>query len=215
MTMQVGMIGSGEMLLASDTLWQRSLDRCAMRTWHTSGGYKIKISDDEKLAVSCAMDMCEAYRIADDLLTALRGADAFSREGKIREIALTIRNDLAVECFVAFIDPYPSLFLLQHQKDSTHPIIQPVLEKAFAGDTLNPAVYWAERYYRSLPADKLKNLAAHVIAEAHRLNPALISGLDIVIGKDGKFVRLPRRETDDLMEQSRRWGESFGQVVLP
>ena len=125
-----------------------------------------------------------------------------------------IPNNLAVECFVAFIDPEPSLFLVQHPKDSTHPIIQIVLERAFAGDTLNPAVYWAERYYKGSPVEKFKNLAAHVIAEAGRLNPALISGLDIVIGQSGEFTRMTRLDTDDLLEQSRKWGETFGQTVL-
>jgi hypothetical protein len=66
---------------------------------------------------------------------------------------------LAVECFVAFVDPDPMLFLVQHPKDSSHPIIHVVLNKAFAGDTLNPALYWAERYYKGLPVNKLKHLA--------------------------------------------------------
>ena len=215
MTMQVGMIGSDGIVLASDTRWLRSLVRCEMRTWHTSGGYKIKLSTDQKIAISYAQDMCEGDRIASHLLIVLENIDIHTREQKLRDVALTIPDNLAVECFVAFVDPEPSLFLIQHPKDSTLPIIQIVLEKAFAGDTLNPAVYWAERYYRGLPVDKLKHLAAHVIGEAGRLNPTLISGLDIVIGKDGKFSRLLRTETDTLLEQSRKWADSFEKAVLP
>jgi hypothetical protein len=214
MTMQVGMIGSNGIILASDTHWQQSMVRREMGTWHTSGGYKIKISGNKKIATSCAMDMCEADRIASEFLSGLDGIDIYSRETRIADIARTIPNNLAVECFVAFADPEPSLFLVQHPKDSTHPIIRIVLEKAFAGDTLNPAVYWAERYYEGLPVDKLKPLAAHVVAEAGRLNPALISGLDIVITNAGKFVRLPKKETDKLIKQSRKWADSFRRTVL-
>jgi hypothetical protein len=215
MTMQVGMIGSNGIILASDTRWQRALVRCDMGTWHTSGGYKIRISKNKKIAISCAHDMCEAGRIASELLIALDGIDIYAREQTIRDIALTFPHDLAVECFVAFAAPEPSLFIIQHPKDSTYPIIQIVLEKAFAGDTLNPAAYWAERYYEGLPVDKLKHLVAQVIAEAGRLNPALIGGLDIVLTDAGEFIRLPKNETDGLLEQSRRWGELFRTIILP
>jgi hypothetical protein len=215
MTMQVGMIGIGGLILASDTQAQRRMIRCGLGIWHTSDTYKIKISKDRKIAASCAMDMCEAERIASELLTTLDGVDIYSRERHIIEVARTIPNNLAVECFVAFFDPEPRLFLVQHPEGSTHPIVQPIIGKAFAGDALNPAAYWAERYYERMPIESLKRLAAHVIAEAGMLNPALIGGLDIVVGKDGEFVRLSQQETDDLLEQSRKWGSSFGKSILP
>lgn len=63
MTMQVGMMGSNGIILASDTRIQRSLVRCEMGIWHTSGGYKIKISENKKIAVSRAHDLWEAERI--------------------------------------------------------------------------------------------------------------------------------------------------------
>jgi hypothetical protein len=100
MTMQVGMIGSNGIVLASDTRWQRSLVRREMGTWHTSGGYKINISGNKKIVTSCAQDMCEAGRIASELLIALDGVDIHAREQTLRDIALTIPNNLAVECLL-------------------------------------------------------------------------------------------------------------------
>jgi hypothetical protein len=214
MTMQIGMIASDGIILASDTNWQRKMVRRDLGTWHTSGGYKIKISDNKKVAVSCAMDMCEAYRIASEILIAVDGLDLYSREAKIIEIARTIPNNLAVECFIAFAEPEPVLFLVQHPEGSILPVVQPITNKAFAGDALNPAVYWAERYYRELSVEKLKHLAAHVIAEAGTLNPALISGLDIVVCKNKELSRLSQQETDSLIQRSRKWGDSFGATVL-
>jgi hypothetical protein len=214
MTMQVGMMASDGIILASDTSWQRKVVGCEMGTWHTSGGYKIKISDSKKIAVSCAMDMCEAYRIASEFLAALDGVDLYAREQKIIDIARSIPNHLGVECFVAFAEPVPSLFLMQHIEGSTYPIVQPIINKAFAGDSLNPALYWAQRYYSNLPVDRLKNLAAHIIAEAGILNPCLIGGLDIVIGKNGEFSRLSQQETDTLIQQSRKCADAFGKSVL-
>ncbi|MDR3575073.1 MAG: hypothetical protein P4L50_14530 [Anaerolineaceae bacterium] len=214
MTMQVGMIGTDGIILASDIQAQRRMIRCGLGTWHTSDAYKIKISTSKKIVASCAMDMCESERIASELLTTLDGVDIYSRERKIIEIARTIPNKLAVECFVAFIDPDPWLFLIQHPDGSDHPIVQPIIGKAFAGDALNPAAYWAERYYCKMAVGKLKHLAAHVIAEAGILNPALIGGLDIVIGKDGEFSRLSQLETDNLIQQSGKCEDAFGQSIL-
>jgi hypothetical protein len=213
--MQVGMIGTDGIVLASDTQTQRRMVRGGLGTWHTADTYKLKISADKKIAASCAMDMCEVERIASELFIALDGVDLYARERKIIEVARTIPNNLAVECFVAFIEPDPWLFLMQHPEGSSHPIVQPIISKAFAGDALNPAAYWAQRYYRCLPVEKLKNLAAHVIAEAGILNPALIGGLDIVIGKNGEFSRLPRQDADHLLEQSRKLADYFGKSVMP
>lgn len=214
MTMQVGMIGTDGIVLASDTQTKRETTRCGLGTWHTADTYKIKISATKKIAASCAMDICEAERIATELLTTLDSVDIYGRERKIIEVARTIPNNLAVECFVAFIEPDPRLFLIQHPEGSAHPVVQPIISKAFAGDALNPAAYWAERYYKGLPVENLVNLAAHVIAEAGILNPCLIGGLDIVIGKNGEFIRLPQQKTDDLLEQSRKCADSFGKSIF-
>ena len=42
---------------------------------------------------------------------------------------------------------------------------------AIAGDNVNPAIFWAERYYQELPIEKLVPLAAHLIVAASKLNP--------------------------------------------
>ncbi|HWO37109.1 MAG TPA: hypothetical protein VNO32_50680 [Candidatus Acidoferrum sp.] len=41
---------------------------------------------------------------------------------------------------------------------------------ALAGDNVNPAIYWAERYHETQPIERLAPLAAHVIFAAHKLN---------------------------------------------
>src|SRR5271165_4378681 len=75
MTMQVGMIGTDGVLIASDTKWSHSPLLHGGRNW-AAGRYsynspKIKINHERGMAISCARDMEFACPVADAIIAEL------------------------------------------------------------------------------------------------------------------------------------------------
>src|ERR1700687_5047731 len=86
MTMQVGMVGSDGIILASDTkIWAQppGLGRTI-----TAGLSKIKISESAKIAVLSAGDMSASSRVADAIIANPHLAGSSSPEARICEIAM-------------------------------------------------------------------------------------------------------------------------------
>jgi len=66
MTMQVGMVGTDGVILASDTKWT---DTRELR--HTFGSSKIKLTADRRVAITCARNMETSCRMAEWILAEL------------------------------------------------------------------------------------------------------------------------------------------------
>jgi hypothetical protein len=86
------------------------------------------------------------------------------------------------------------------------PYCQQMKTKAVAGDSINAAIYWAEKYHNTaLHVEQLIPLAAHMIVSAKGLNSATISGLDIVRCDDSGIRRLSDESTEKLQRTSEEW----------
>jgi hypothetical protein len=190
MTMQVGMVGTDGVLIASDTKWAEN--NLPIRGSFDST--KFKIDHECGIAVSCAGSMNTATRLADEIVSESRrdvnwrsaplgspGCDTIQRIGE-RVLRASEEGRQNAQCIIAFTCPTVELWLFELARISGEwgPVCQPITTKKFAGDTKNPAVFWAERYYRKMPIEKLIPLAAHLILAASVLNSAGIGGLEIV-----------------------------------
>jgi hypothetical protein len=81
-----------------------------------------------------------------------------------------------------------------------------------AGDNINPAIFWKERYYREQPIMELVPLAAHMIVSASKLNNGSISGLEIVLCDASGFHRINEDSIRKLKAQANEWDEHIGSL---
>jgi hypothetical protein len=142
MTMQVGMVGSDGIVLASDTkVW-------LVHMWRTitSGLVKIRIGCNRKIAVSCPYDTRIAFRIADAILTHLLPEVWSSPEDRMRQIILSELDALGAdshECMIVLSEPKPTLHLFSsgQKKDDKwdDPLCAEVPTYAFCGHLTNAA----------------------------------------------------------------------------
>jgi hypothetical protein len=90
--------------------------------------------------------------------------------------------------------------------DLTSPEIE--IKSVSAGDEGNPAVYFIEHHYKKNPVKTVSGLmkmAAHVILTGHIFNPASVDKLEMVVGRDGVFTRVPQKDIQYLL----RWQRSL------
>lgn len=214
MTMQIGILASDGIILASDTLANRSpLPNMNVRLIRqTFGTSKIRVSADKKIAVTCARDMLQAYDLADAIIAGLPQELWATPDQRMLEIAWSElykhQEWRGVECLVAFAEPQPALFLLQCVKtpqDAHDSVCHPVINYAFAGDSSNPSTYWAMRYLDSLSpemnrVDALVPLAAQIVVEARHFSSATVSGLEIIVCDGAGVRRLTKQENQKQLE---------------
>jgi hypothetical protein len=225
MTMQVGMLASDGIILASDTLASRSplagiTVRAIRQTFGTS---KVRISGDSKVAVTCARDLLQAYHLADALIAGLPQEYWDNPESKMREIALSEVNRQhwrGAECLIALAEPSPSLYLLQCITDSQESVCHRIITYVFAGDSANASSYWAMRYYDSLNpelrrTDKLVPLAAQIVVDASRFNSAIVGGLEIVVCDGSGIRRFTEQENSKQHSLAVRRGDEIEAILFP
>jgi hypothetical protein len=223
MTMQVGMVGTDGVIIAGDTQWTAT-PRLVDRYW-AAGRYgynssKMRISEERGIAISCARDMGAACSIADKIITDLKDKDFVSPVAAIQEIAAKVssasRQKQDAHCLVALVHPTPQLFLFQFVNDGEQwvPQCEKMDSKALAGDTLNAAIFWAEKYYERVPIEHLMPLAAHLVVCAHELNTATISGLEIVLCDTSGIRRLSNDSVNELQLRAKEWDRSIGQLLF-
>lgn len=216
MTMQVGMIGSDGIVLASDTKWTVDAQRRCIDARYDFSGRKILTNESMTVAVACARDMAAAYRVASGILAASELEREQSPDVRLRriwEIGIEKAQSPTPQCIVAFAYPEPSLFLFEYLDKDT-PACIPVPTYVHGGDTINAAAFWTMHYYKWIPVAHLKRLAAHMIVSAHELNSQGISGLEIICCNGAEFHRLTDKENRDFEEQARGWDKHVGQVIL-
>jgi len=188
MTMQVGMLGTNGVILAGDTRINRQPLRGFHASWMSYDGPKIRISDSGRVAISCAHDMQTANDVADAIFANMTHGDHASCEREIKEFGTAAAQGRDVECIVVFADPLPCLYFFQHVKigETVQNQCQRITGCIPAGDTQNPAVFWGMSYYKPLPINQLKHLAACMVVAAGGLNSSIIGGFEIVFcTKDG------------------------------
>jgi hypothetical protein len=147
MTMQIAMIGTDGIVLASDTKQTRTpfTENAAKR--YGFGSSKIGISEDRRIAATCAMDMKYAAQVACAVFADL-GNDIHPLEicsdhtEKIKESADIALDGLDVQCIFAFADPEPALYRftsLSRGAQEKEIKCQKILDRIPAGDITNAA----------------------------------------------------------------------------
>jgi len=202
MTMQVGMIGTDGIVLASDTLWTLTGD--IRQTFNSS---KIKVNCDRGLAISCSRNMETSTEIADKIIANL--CDTNISCDAIEQIAENVLNPIEkfrrdIQCLIVSLCPRPRLFRLRKEPVDgfVRPVCQEMLDKAIAGDDHNPAIFWAERHYQRRSFKELILLAAHLVTIASKLNSGTIGGLEVVVCDDSGIRRLTDESNRELESKS-------------
>jgi len=215
MTMQVALMGKdGGIVIASDRKSQvRPLIESGAR--NTTGRIKIKISASRRVAVTSAVDLDTADKVADCIIAEMDDQSAPDREKRILAIAERVVSGKDIECIAAFLDPYPCFYFLEC-KGKEHRTCGIRFLRIYAGDQINAAIYWSEMYEQeeNLSVQQMTRLSAHIVVTAAQLNPAHISGLDIVRSGEGGFSFVQGDELEALKTGARRQNELFGTLVL-
>jgi hypothetical protein len=227
MTMQIGMVGTDGVLLASDTLWMntpRFQMAAAPRPRETSNSSKIVIDHKRGIAISYANNMETARRMADEIIAGI-GDDLLnggkSPIGAIVEIGDRILDSTEevrrdVSGLIAFTIPNPKLFFFGTAliNNNPHPRTdcQPVTSKRIAGDNVNAAIFWSERYYERQPIKNLVPLAAHLVVSAGKLKGSAVGGLEIVLCSRDGIAQLPQTTCERLESQANKWDTEIGRL---
>ena len=199
MTMQIGMIGSDGIVLASDTQWtatvQKTQDGQPAGRPIRSIRHSSKIKTSNRIAVSYAQDKKTAHDTAQAILVEFPCDDPQSAIERIAaDIPVEDRRD--VQGLIA-IPPFELLrFQIAMQDGQWTPFYEPTFQYDFAGDMANLAAFWIQRYHHDwLTVEQLIPLAAHAIMACHRLNTGFIGGLEIAVCKADEILMLPRERT--------------------
>jgi hypothetical protein len=209
MTMQLGMVGTDGIVLASDTRWTQ---QGGVR--HSYDAPKIMINRPRGLAVSCARNMETSTQIADLILAGSNDTPAPDCLD-IHRIASTVAKEAGdrwdAQCLIVSLQPRLRLLRLQTRKPAKEQIppimCQEVSNKAVIGDDNNPSVFWSEGYYEQRPMLSLVLLAAHLVITARKFNSGMISGLEIVLCDTNGIRRLDPNAIGQLELESKRISE--------
>lgn len=118
MTMQVGMVGTDGIVLASDTLWTQTPVVPGRGVRHGYNAHKIRIFEKRGIAVSSARDMETANFVGDSIIAKLDDNYPADRAILIQEIGNEClakagdRNE--AQCLIAFQKPVPSLYIFEY-----------------------------------------------------------------------------------------------------
>ena len=216
--MQIGMVGSDGIVLASDTQWTRNLETTidgrrigrVIRSWTN----RSKIKTNGQMVVSCALDKKTADSIAEAILVRFDGNDP---EGSIEEISNGIPGSERWDAQGLIVIPPFQLFRFQLAKQDGEwtPFCEESSGFDIAGDMGTPAIFWIHRFYEPwYTVEQLTPLAAHMIMASHHLNNAGIGGLEIVLCRAGGNEFLPREETVKLQKAGSDRDRAIGQMIF-
>jgi hypothetical protein len=214
-TMQVGMVGTDGIVLASDTLW--SIPATRRETFNAS---KLRVDCARGLAISCARSLETATMIAERLLSDLSDAE-LSETGRgccsaIERIAQTfighrdLRSD--IQCLIVSVRPTFRLFRLYSGpffEGVRQMECQEVTDKSIAGDEANPAIFWSESYYEHRPIRTLVFLAAHLVVTARKFNSGTIDGLEVLLCDRSGIRHLDEKSIRTLKRKAKRFDENL------
>jgi hypothetical protein len=179
------------------------------------------VNHERGIAISCARNMETAQHVANGIISGSNDGTDWQYpippiEAIGRKVLLSAGERRDAQCLIVLMSPSPRLFLFQFAMVNGEwgPICQPMETWAFAGDNVNPAVFWAERYYEELPIERLIPLASHTILAAGRLNPTAIKGLEIVLCGTSGIRRVSEESIRELELKTHEWHTSIGDLFL-
>ena len=223
MTMQVGMVGTDGVLIASDTRWNAEPrlinEPTGARVNFDSS--KLLLDHNRGIAVSCARNMETAKRVAQKIISDLNDEELISSpiaaiEEIGREILGSAGNRNQVHCLIALSRPRIRLFQMQFSivNGEMQPWCQEMEGSATVGDNTNNAIFWAQRYHSLRPIRELIPLAAHLVMSASKLNSGAISGLEIVVCNSSGLNLLSKQLICDLQLKAEEWDREFGELIF-
>ena len=224
MTMQVGMVGTDGVLIASDTLLMDKPERASAkeeesRVRDTSNASKITINYKRGIAISCARTMSSARRVASNIISKLRDEQLANPREPIEKIGSEVLESLGLDgeqrdaqCLIIIQGATPGLYFFEFGDVNglVGPICTRVIKHKAAGDQINPAVFWKNRYYERKPVRQLIPLAAHLVVSASKLNSGSIDGLEIVFCDADGLHRIDEESVRKLEAQANEWDEQIG-----
>jgi len=220
MTMQVGMMGTDGIVLASDTKWVTENIRGDRKYRDVEYKSKIRIKGD--MAICCARDMDFALLVADAILS-YRGSSDDGDLQYIHDAIAPIRGKIGKnswECLVAFSKPSRRFVHVLHvlvtdrvSKPKWRLFVGHALHYLTTGDDTNGARYWLRYYDSLLGVEALKTLGAHMIIDARAFNNATIGGLELVYSDDSGFHQVPDDECVKLDARAREFSEAIRKMV--
>jgi hypothetical protein len=225
MTMQIGMVGSDGIVLASDTRWTKepakpkSEDITGRAVRYGTNGTKIKVTEGKEIAVSYAADKQSSGFVAEEIIAKLTVENAPDPIIAVQEIfnANASRRWHHVQGFIVLTHPAVQLFRFEIARNNRKwsAICEPVtFGYDVAGDVTNAAIYWAERYPEILTVEQLIPLAAHLIVSSHHLNTAGIGGLEIVRCDASGIRQLSLESTRELVQKANEWDGTIRDLFL-
>jgi hypothetical protein len=219
MTMQVGMMASNGVVLASDTKCSRdALNSDGLVADDSYGCSKIRIDDSGQIAVTCARDMIAATKVADALMSELKPELWENPEQSIREIGrnvmATVGKNLEIECLIGLAKPVPTLYKFQYVQDGAQIVCDRIPTFAHTGHALNAAIFWSLCHYRKEPIKNLMALASILVVDAAQLNSARIGGLELVYADESGFHRVPLTENERMEREAKRRSERIARQVM-
>jgi hypothetical protein len=216
MTMQVAMIGSDGIVLASDLKWVTNISTYPPRRTHH---FESKIRIHGGIAISCAGEMLDSLRLADEIISHWHEG-----EGNALRCVRACENPplqyIGRECILAVASSRRLIHLqeiLMEDGDSGKRwqfLVNRAQRVQTAGDEGNDARFWLRYYDTSLSVEELKGLAAHLVVEAQNFNNAMIGGLEVVVSNDAAFRQLSEEECQRLEADARKNATEVGGLIL-
>jgi len=204
MTMQIAMIGTDGIVVASDRKWGG--DTGGSRETHLAS--KIKMDTQRGIAVACAeseVSLNIANAILEKLTEEMRSAlpePAIERIAK--EVMHGFDHDRILRpqshCLIVLNKPSRRIFSLKVGPDGE--TCTEFFDKRRAGDPGNPAMFFAQAYYAPRPIKKLAFLGAHIVLTAAQFNNDGIGGLEILLCDKRGFRMLSSDEIKELKKRS-------------
>lgn len=218
MTMQIGMVGSDGIVLASDTQWTSTVQ--PMENGEPKGypvryiTHSSKIKTNDRMAVSYGQDKKTAHSTAEAILTSF---PCDNPNEAIKQIADGIpaeeRRD--VQGLIAIPPDHLYRFQIAMQNAQWTPSCEPAFQYDMAGDVANLSAFWIRRYHQEwLTVEQLIPLAAHMITAAHIIHNGTIGGLEIAICKMGEIIRLPRERTRALAKEAWERDKAITEMIF-
>jgi hypothetical protein len=221
MTMQVAMVGTDGIILASDTKWANTQRRGNLESRDTSLATKIQIDERHGVAIGCSMNMETATAIGDAIVAELSDQDWRDPIHPTQVIGQRVLDSLRernlFQCLIVSTRPTLRLFKLESATINGEPnraICRQIKDKAIGGDNANAAVFWTERYYKPKPVQALLSLAAQLIVDSVKFNSGFIGGLEIVICNASGIERLPDDVIAALESEAGKRSRAIGELLF-
>jgi len=215
MTLQVALVGTDGLILASDTkvnVLNQNFNSTATRS-------KVLIAHDRKIAACWSGEQWPSYNLADQIVRRMSDADFQYPYNSLRTLASEIVNRRGIhgeeyasaEVIVVTNQNEPKTYEITATRDRCDCWRQ---DKIVKGHLANPALYFTERYYDRLSIARLLPLAAHVIVNAGRINPRGIEGLEVILCTKEGFETLNAAEIAELVAWSDKADSEIKRLIF-